>query len=133
MPIQIEIPTGAELHRHIEAWEALPKGVRPDIPVQWWVPSTQKWSPMVGRRFFPDDDTPQPGLRLVTLPDPAPATERIQWWEARGRTLPSGFVIDAVGQAEDMPDGYVYASSPKHHVVSAAPDGTVKVLMEVTK
>jgi len=60
---------------------------------------------------------------------PEPETERVPWWEAKGRTLPDGRVIDGWGASDDVFgfEAAVYSDGDKH---LAHPDGTVEVLKD---
>ena len=76
MTVQLDVPTGAEARAHVERWEALPEGERPRYPIERWLPYVQRWEGRIPQGLsvavhrIPDDDTPQPGLRLVPLPVP---------------------------------------------------------------
>ena len=125
--VQQDVPTGREVREHLERWEALPEGERP-WPLERWDEVEQGWAVagIYNRGLRYDDDTPQPGLRLVPLPQPE--TERVPWWAAKGRLLPSGEAIEGVGQDTDSPDGWVQGE--RGSALGASTDGTVEVLVE---
>ncbi len=85
-----------------DEWEAL---TNTQAPFHWRINQTQR-----GRSYLIRRTTP-----------PAPRTERVKWWEAKGRLRPDGAEFVYVGEGEE----YAFASV-KHRDEYAYDDGTIE-------
>ncbi len=109
------------------AWIVLAR----DVPEGWEVrgATEEEWASLC--TCWDDDDI------LEARPPAKPATVRVPWWEAVGRTLPHGEMLGRIVQAhpsEGGPGGmYVEFDLPERGTTGNPhryPDGTVEVLAE---
>lgn len=90
-------------------------------PYPWDAPKAGDDASQHGRAF------PDCCYLVRRVAPPAPRTERVPWWEAKGRKTPSGFVVTDVEWRNYQDRPFFYA---KQGWMRATTDGTVEVLVE---
>lgn len=122
-----DLPEGVERRSDGTTWMRV-EGWFDGLPDGWTWVNEVAWE-----RASEDDELPEP-IMVEVRPVPQPKTERVQWWEARGRKLPNGRTIGSVGHGAVR--AFVttttltsyHSGSPDE--VPADADGQVEVLCE---